>query len=174
MSAFFPITLYLLLMVAGAVIASIETSWWQKRSVIYQIYPRSFKDSDGDGIGDLKGMAHWWYYFTCLNNTKLVHTFYLVFSKYFIGIESKLDYLVDVGVGGIWLSPIYKSPMKDFGYDISNFLDIDPIFGNMDDFTSLVSSAHSKGVLSSAFNNYLAFRIQSKSMNIPVLQYIFA
>ena len=64
-----------------------------------------------------------------------------------IGIESKLDYLVNLGVGGIWLSPIYKSPMADFGYDISNFTEIDPIFGTMDDFLSLINAAHSKGHL---------------------------
>ena len=62
-----------------------------------------------------------------------------------IGIESRLDYLVRLEVGGIWLSPIYQSPMADFGYDISDFTKIDPIFGTMDDFVSLINSAHSKG-----------------------------
>ena len=76
----------------------------------------------------------------CLNIITL-----LVYLLQWTGIESKLDYLVKLGVGGIWLSPIYKSPMKDFGYDISNFIAIDPIFGTMDNFVSLVTSAHSKG-----------------------------
>ena len=67
------------------------------------------------------------------------------FDNFVAGIESKLDYLVELGVGGIWLSPIYKSPMADFGYDISDYMAIDPIFGTMDDFVSLVESAHSKG-----------------------------
>ena len=89
--------------------------WW-KNTIIYQIYPRSFKDFDGDGIGDLRG------------------------------IESHLDYLVYLNVGGAWISPIYKSPMKDFGYDISDFKDIDPIFGTIDDFKSLVDTAHYKGL----------------------------
>jgi len=62
-----------------------------------------------------------------------------------IGIESRLDYLVQLEVGSIWLSPIYQSPMADFGYDISDFTKIDPIFGTMDDFVSLINSAHSKG-----------------------------
>ena len=62
-----------------------------------------------------------------------------------IGIESRLDYLVQLEVGGIWLSPIYQSPMADFGYDISDFTKIDPIFGTMDDFVFLINTAHSKG-----------------------------
>ncbi|XP_069689396.1 maltase A3-like [Periplaneta americana] len=84
--------------------------WWQTK-VIYQIYPRSFMDYDGDGIGDLKG------------------------------ITQKLDHLKDLGVGAVWISPIYKSPMEDFGYDISNFREIDPVFGTMDDFDDLQKRA---------------------------------
>jgi alpha-glucosidase len=85
-----------------------KDSWW-KRGVIYQIYPRSFMDSNNDGIGDLNG------------------------------IISKLDYLNDctensLGVDAIWISPIYKSPMKDFGYDISDYRSIDQMFGTMEDF----------------------------------------
>lgn len=74
----------------------------------YQIYPRSFKDSSGDGVGDLRG------------------------------IIDKLDHLKTINVTGVWLSPIFESPMKDFGYDISNFRKIDPLFGTMDDFDDLV------------------------------------
>eukprot|EP00095_Tigriopus_kingsejongensis_P002649 maker-scaffold441_size170131-snap-gene-0.35 protein:Tk02649 transcript:maker-scaffold441_size170131-snap-gene-0.35-mRNA-1 annotation:"hypothetical protein LOTGIDRAFT_141370" len=92
-----------------------DIEWW-KNTVIYQIYPRSFKDSDGDGTGDLKG------------------------------IESQLDYLADLGVETLWLSPIYKSPMKDFGYDISDFRAIDPVFGTMADFDSLLAKTHEKGM----------------------------
>jgi len=90
-------------------------SKWGKR-VIYQIYPRSFKDSNGDGIGDLNGIAE------------------------------KLDYLKDLGVDAIWLSPIYRSPMRDFGYDISDYYNIDPIFGSLSDFDSLIKKAHGKGM----------------------------
>ncbi|KAF4519061.1 hypothetical protein B566_EDAN001651 [Ephemera danica] len=89
--------------------------WW-KTTVFYQVYPRSFKDSDGDGIGDVKG------------------------------ITSKLDHFVDIGIGGVWLSPVYRSPMKDFGYDISNFTDIDPVFGTMEDFDELIAEIHAKGL----------------------------
>ncbi|ODM96637.1 Maltase 1 [Orchesella cincta] len=89
--------------------------WWQSE-IIYQVYPRSFMDSDGDGVGDLKG------------------------------IESKVDYIADLGAGAVWLSPIYESPMKDFGYDISNFTNIDPIFGTMDDFLSLATKLREKGL----------------------------
>ncbi|CAG7827562.1 unnamed protein product [Allacma fusca] len=83
--------------------ASKTLEWWQQ-SVVYQIYPRSFQDSDGDGVGDLNG------------------------------ITSRLDYFVELGIDAIWISPIMESPMKDFGYDISNFTNIDPIFGTLDDF----------------------------------------
>ncbi|MTI79663.1 MAG: alpha-glucosidase [Firmicutes bacterium] len=94
--------------------------WW-KKGVIYQIYPRSFMDSNNDGIGDIKG------------------------------IISKLDYLNDgtpnsLGVDAIWISPIYKSPMKDFGYDISDYQDIDNIFGNIDDFKLLLQEAHKRNI----------------------------
>lgn len=88
---------------------------WGKR-VIYQIYPRSFKDSNGDGVGDLKG------------------------------ITEKLGYLKNLGADAIWLSPIYKSPMSDFGYDISDYKDIDPIFGTIADFKNLLKKAHEKDI----------------------------
>lgn len=97
-----------------------KAPWWQ-RGVIYQIYPRSFQDSNQDGIGDLRG------------------------------IISRLDYLNDgtensLGVDAIWISPVYPSPMKDFGYDISDYSDIDPLFGNMSDFETLLGEAHKRGI----------------------------
>ncbi|XP_075235736.1 maltase A3-like [Lycorma delicatula] len=86
-----------------------DLDWWQT-TVIYQIYPVSFQDSDGDGKGDLEG------------------------------IKSRLDYFTETGVKTVWLSPIYKSPQIDNGYDISNFTDIDPMFGTLDDFKSLMKA----------------------------------
>jgi len=88
-----------------------SNSWWQT-GVIYQIYPRSFLDSNRDGIGDLPG------------------------------ITNKLDYLQWLGVDALWLSPIYPSPMADFGYDISDYTDIHPLFGTLDDFDTLLEQAH--------------------------------
>jgi alpha-glucosidase len=90
-------------------------NWWE-RGIIYQIYPRSFMDSNGDGIGDLAG------------------------------IRRRLDYLQWLGIDAIWISPIYPSPMADFGYDISNYTDIDPIFGTLDDFDALLADAHRRGL----------------------------
>ena len=84
--------------------------WW-KKGVIYQIYPRSFNDSSGNGIGDLKG------------------------------ISKKIPYLSSLGVDAIWLSPVFTSPMKDMGYDVSNYTDIDPLFGNIYDFEKLIQKA---------------------------------
>ena len=75
--------------------------WWQD-AVIYQIYPRSFQDSDGDGVGDLRG------------------------------IEQRLDHLAWLGVDALWLSPIYPSPMHDFGYDVADYKSVDPVFGSLD------------------------------------------
>jgi len=89
--------------------------WWRS-GVIYQIYPRSFMDSNNDGIGDLPG------------------------------ITSKLGYLADLGVDGIWISPCFPSPMQDFGYDVEDFTDIDPMFGSLDDFDTLVGEAHARGI----------------------------
>jgi len=89
--------------------------WWQK-GIIYQIYPRSFMDADGDGVGDLRG------------------------------IISRLDYLQWLGVDAIWLSPIYPSPMADFGYDVSDYCDIHPLFGNLADFIILLNEAHARGM----------------------------
>ena len=89
--------------------------WWRS-GVIYQIYPRSFADTDGDGIGDLEG------------------------------IRRGLDHLVWLGVDAIWLSPIFRSPMADFGYDVSDYCDVDPLFGSLADLDRLVSDAHARGL----------------------------
>ncbi len=89
--------------------------WWQ-RGVIYQIYPRSFQDSNGDGVGDLPG------------------------------IRQRLDYLTALGVDAVWLSPIYPSPMHDFGYDVSDYTAIHPLFGTMDDFDRLLADMHRRGL----------------------------
>ena len=89
--------------------------WWRD-GIIYQIYPRSFADSNDDGLGDLPG------------------------------ITGKLDYLADLGVDALWLSPIYPSPDKDFGYDVSDYVDIDPRFGSLADFDLLLSEAHQRGL----------------------------
>ncbi len=93
-----------------------ETSDWWRGSVTYQVYPRSFQDSNGDGIGDLPG------------------------------ITARLAHLADLGVDAIWLSPVFKSPMADMGYDVSDYLDIDPLFGSLDDFDTLVARAHGLGL----------------------------
>ena len=89
--------------------------WW-KNAVVYQIYPRSFKDSNGDGIGDLEG------------------------------IYEKLDYLAELGIDVIWMSPVYKSPNDDNGYDISDYQDIMDDFGTMDDFDRVLKKAHSLNI----------------------------
>jgi alpha-glucosidase len=91
------------------------TQWWQT-GVIYQIYPRSFQDTDGDGIGDLRG------------------------------ILARLDYLVALGVDAIWISPFYPSPMADFGYDVADYTGVDPLFGTLADFDALLAAAHRKGL----------------------------
>ena len=90
-------------------------AWWQY-GVVYQIYPRSFQDSNGDGIGDLAGVA------------------------------SRLDYLRWLGVDAIWLSPVYPSPMADFGYDVSDYTSIDPVFGSLKDFDDLLTETHRRGM----------------------------
>ena len=90
-------------------------AWWQK-GVVYQIYPRSFQDSNADGVGDLPGIA------------------------------ARLDYLVALGVHAIWISPIFPSPMADFGYDVSDYCGIDPLFGTLDEFDRLIAAAHERGL----------------------------
>jgi alpha-glucosidase len=92
-----------------------EYAWWQ-RGVIYQIYPRSFQDTNGDGVGDLAG------------------------------IEQRLDHLADLGVDALWISPIYPSPMVDFGYDVADYSGIHPMFGTLADFDRLLAAAHARGL----------------------------
>src|SRR5437762_6304071 len=92
-----------------------EPKWW-KETIVYQIYPRSFKDSDGDGVGELKG------------------------------IISKLDYIKSLGVTAIWLNPIYSSPNDDNGYDVSDYRNIMTDFGTMDDFDELLKGLHDRGI----------------------------
>ena len=92
-----------------------ESEWW-RGAIIYQIYPRSFFDANGDGTGDLPG------------------------------INQKLDYLSGLGVDAIWISPFFKSPMRDFGYDVADYRTVDPIFGTNSDFAHLLSSAHQRGL----------------------------
>ncbi len=94
---------------------AIDKDWW-RGAVIYQIYPRSFQDHNGDGIGDL------------------------------VGIAERLDYVAGLGVDAIWLSPFFTSPMKDFGYDVSNYRDVDPLFGTLADFDRLLEKAHALGL----------------------------
>src|SRR5262245_46197018 len=92
------------------------TTWWQ-HGVVYQIYPRSFRDTNGDGVGDLAGVL------------------------------SKIKYLSEtLGIDAIWLSPFYPSPMADFGYDVSDYVDVDPLFGDLAAFDALVAAAHARGI----------------------------
>jgi len=92
-----------------------DADWW-RGAVIYQVYPRSYQDSTGDGVGDLAG------------------------------ITSRLDYIASLGVDALWISPFFTSPMKDFGYDVSDYRDVDPMFGDLEDFDALVARAHELGV----------------------------
>src|SRR5437868_2078982 len=89
--------------------------WWQT-GVIYQVYPRSFMDSNGDGVGDLSG------------------------------ITSRLDYLAWLPVDTVWISPIYPSPMADFGYDVADYTNIHPLFGTLEDFDRLAQETHARGM----------------------------
>ena len=92
-----------------------EPAWWQ-RGAIYQIYPRSFADANGDGVGDLKG------------------------------ITAHLDHLQALHVEAIWLSPIFTSPMADFGYDVSDYCDVDPVFGTLGDLDELIAQCHARDI----------------------------
>ncbi|MFC5487151.1 alpha-amylase family glycosyl hydrolase, partial [Microvirga aerilata] len=92
-----------------------DYAWWQY-GIVYQIYPRSFQDSNSDGIGDLPG------------------------------ILSRIDHLVDLGVDAIWISPVYPSPMADFGYDVAEYCAIHPSFGSLDDFDRLIAAAHERNL----------------------------
>ncbi len=92
-----------------------DTDWW-RGAVIYQIYPRSFQDSNGDGIGDL------------------------------LGIAQRLPHVASLGVDAVWISPFFNSPMKDFGYDVSDYCDVDPMFGSLADFDILIQTAHRLGL----------------------------
>ncbi|MEL0200974.1 MAG: alpha-amylase family glycosyl hydrolase, partial [Aquiluna sp.] len=91
------------------------SEWWRS-GVIYQVYPRSFLDSNGDGMGDLAG------------------------------ITKGLDALKDLGVDAVWLSPFYRSPQKDAGYDVSDYKDVDPLFGTLEDFDRMLERAHELGL----------------------------
>lgn len=120
-----------------------EHQWWQDE-VIYQVYPRSFLDTNQDGIGDLNG------------------------------VTARLDYLSQLGVGAIWLSPFYPTPDADFGYDISNHTDVDTRFGNMQDFDLLLKEAHARGirvildlVLNHTSNQHDWFKQSRSSVNNP-------
>ena len=90
-------------------------SWW-RHGIFYQVYPRSFQDSNADGVGDIAG------------------------------IIDRLPYLLALGVDAIWLSPIFPSPMADFGYDIADYTGIDPLFGSIEDFDALISAVHASGL----------------------------
>jgi len=88
-----------------------DKDWW-RGAVIYQIYPRSYQDSNADGVGDLAG------------------------------IVQRMSYIASLGVDAIWISPFFTSPMKDFGYDVSNYKDVDPMFGTIGDFDAVIAAAH--------------------------------
>lgn len=89
--------------------------WW-KTAVVYQVYPRSFADSNGDGTGDIPGIA------------------------------TKVDHLVELGVDVVWLSPVFRSPMDDNGYDISDYTDVDPTFGTLAELDALITDLHARGI----------------------------
>ena len=124
-----------------------EQKWW-KKSVIYQIYPRSFQDSNGDGIGDIKG------------------------------IISRLDYLENLGINAIWLSPVCQSPQDDNGYDISDYQNIDPMFGSLDDMEELINEAKKRDiriimdlVLNHSSDEHRWFKEAKKSKDNPYHDY---
>jgi alpha-glucosidase len=121
----------------------IDASWW-RGAVIYQIYPRSFLDTNGDGVGDLPG------------------------------IIQRLDYVASLGVDAIWVAPFFRSPMADFGYDIADYRDVDPLFGTLDDFDRLLDKAHGLGlkvmidqVLSHTSDQHAWFKESRESRDNP-------
>ena len=123
---------------------------WYKEMCVYQVWPRSFKDGDGDGIGDLKG------------------------------ILSKLDYIKSIGVDAIWFSPLYKSPQNDYGYDIADYKSIAPEYGTLEEFKELLDAAHSKGlrvimdlVINHTSNEHEWFKESEKSKDSPYHDYYF-
>ena len=95
--------------------SAVATPWWQ-RGVVYQVYPRSFADATGDGVGDLPG------------------------------IIDRLDHLAWLGVDAVWLSPVFRSPMRDYGYDVADYRDIDPVFGSLADMDRLIATAHARDI----------------------------
>lgn len=128
---------------ALAVAGAVDKDWW-RGAVIYQIYPRSYQDSNGDGIGDLAGIVH------------------------------RLQHIADMGVDAIWISPFFRSPMLDFGYDVSDYRDIDPMFGTLGDFDILLEEAHRLGlkilidlVLSHSSDQHPWFQESSSSNTNP-------
>ena len=92
-----------------------HADWW-KQAVVYQVYPRSFYDANGDGLGDIAG------------------------------VTAKIDYLAALGVDAIWLSPFYPSPLIDGGYDVANYRDVDPRLGTLEDFDKMAAAAHAAGM----------------------------
>ena len=126
-----------------------NTAWW-KDAVVYQIYPRSFQDSNGDGVGDLNG------------------------------ITSRLDYIRELGADTIWLCPVYASPGADNGYDISDYYAINPDFGTMEDFNRLLAEAHRRGlriimdlVVNHSSDEHEWFRKSRESRDNPYRDYYF-
>src|SRR5690606_26611150 len=97
------------------VIAAPGRDWW-RGAVIYQVYPRSFQDSNGDGVGDLRGIIH------------------------------RLQHIADLGADAVWISPFFRSPMADYGYDVSDYRDVDPMFGTIEDFDAVIAEAHRLGL----------------------------
>src|SRR5690606_15434032 len=102
----------------GAVVhaGSGDARQWWRDAVIYQVYPRSFADANGDGIGDIPG------------------------------VTARLDHLETLGVDAVWLSPFYRSPQNDAGYDVADYRDVDPLFGTLADFDELLAGAHARGI----------------------------
>jgi oligo-1,6-glucosidase len=135
------------IVIAQETISSVDRKWW-KEAVVYQIYPRSFKDTDGDGVGDLKG------------------------------IISKLDYIKSLGIDVVWLNPIYGSPNADNGYDISDYQSIMKEFGTMEDFDALLKGMHDRGlklvmdlVVNHSSDQHKWFQESRKSRDNPYRDY---